>query len=134
MIPGLGNPLEKGKATHSSILAWRIPWAEESGGLQSMGSESDTAERLLLDFILKGAWYAFGSPTTSLGPQPGSGMNSSPGTSHVPAPGFLLGHGRLQDWPCLGPVAWPAPLRQRPVTCHQAGLTSQLLCKLARRP
>ena len=42
MIPGLGNPLEKGKATHSSILAWRIPWAEESGGLQSMGSESDT--------------------------------------------------------------------------------------------
>ena len=32
------NPLEKGIATHSSILAWRIPWAEEPGGLQSMGS------------------------------------------------------------------------------------------------
>ena len=31
------DPLEKGVATHSSILAWRIPWAEESGGLQSMG-------------------------------------------------------------------------------------------------
>ena len=31
--------LEKGMATHSSILAWRIPWAEEPGGLQSMGSE-----------------------------------------------------------------------------------------------
>ena len=28
---------EKGMATHSSILAWRIPWTEESGGLQSMG-------------------------------------------------------------------------------------------------
>ena len=32
------DPLEKGIATHSSILAWRIPWAEEPGGLQSMGS------------------------------------------------------------------------------------------------
>ena len=32
---------EKGMATHSSILAWRIPWTEESGGLQSMGSQSD---------------------------------------------------------------------------------------------
>ena len=33
-----GDPLEKGMATHSSILAWRIPWTEEPGGLQSMGS------------------------------------------------------------------------------------------------
>ena len=32
------DPLEEGMATHSSILAWRIPWAEESGGLQSMES------------------------------------------------------------------------------------------------
>ena len=32
-------PLEKGMATHSSILAWRIPWAEEPGRLQSMGSQ-----------------------------------------------------------------------------------------------
>ena len=30
------NPLEKGMATHSSILTWRIPWTEEAGGLQSM--------------------------------------------------------------------------------------------------
>ena len=34
---GQENPLEKGMATHSSILAWRIPWTEESGKLQSMG-------------------------------------------------------------------------------------------------
>ena len=34
---GWGHPLEKGMATHSSILAWRIPWTEEPGGLQSMG-------------------------------------------------------------------------------------------------
>ena len=31
------DPLEKGMATHSSILAWRIPWTEEPGGLQFMG-------------------------------------------------------------------------------------------------
>jgi len=31
------DPLNKGMATHSSILAWRIPWTEEPGGLQSMG-------------------------------------------------------------------------------------------------
>ena len=33
------DPLEKGMATHSSILAWRIPWTEKPGGLQSMGSQ-----------------------------------------------------------------------------------------------
>ena len=38
-IPGWKDPLEKGMATHSSILAWRIPWTEEPGGLQSMGSQ-----------------------------------------------------------------------------------------------
>ena len=36
-IPGLEDPLEKGMAIHSSILAWRIPWTEEPGRLQSMG-------------------------------------------------------------------------------------------------
>ena len=34
---GQEDPLEKGIATYSSILAWRIPWTEEPGGLQSMG-------------------------------------------------------------------------------------------------
>ena len=33
------DPLEKELATHSSILSWRIPWTEEPGGLQSMGSQ-----------------------------------------------------------------------------------------------
>ena len=36
---GLEDPLEEGMATHSSILAWRIPWTEEPGGLQSMASQ-----------------------------------------------------------------------------------------------
>ena len=40
-----GRSLEEGMSTHSSILAWRIPWTEEPGGLQCMGSqESDTTK------------------------------------------------------------------------------------------
>ena len=38
-IPGLGRLLEKGMATHYSILAWRIPWTEEPGGLQPMRTQ-----------------------------------------------------------------------------------------------
>ena len=38
-IPGKKDLLEKGMATHSSILAWRILWTEEPGGLQSLGSQ-----------------------------------------------------------------------------------------------
>ena len=39
LISGSGNLLEEEMATHSSIVAWRIPWIEDSGGLQSMGSQ-----------------------------------------------------------------------------------------------
>ena len=47
LIPRLGRSLEKEMATHSSILAWRIPWTEEPGGLQSKGwQELDPTERL----------------------------------------------------------------------------------------
>ena len=43
--------LEKEMATHSSILAWEIPWTEEPGGLQSMGpKESDTTKQSTLSF------------------------------------------------------------------------------------
>ena len=41
---GRKDALEKGMATHSSILAWKIPWTGVTGGLQSMGSQSDTTE------------------------------------------------------------------------------------------
>ena len=48
-IPGSGISPGKGMATHSSILAWRIPWAKEPGGLPSWGhTESDVNERLTL--------------------------------------------------------------------------------------
>ena len=50
---GWEDPLEKAMATHSSTLAWKIPWTEEPGGLQSMGSqESDTTERLHFKYSL----------------------------------------------------------------------------------
>ena len=39
LIPGWEFLLEQGMATHSSILAWRIPWTEEHGRLQSLGSQ-----------------------------------------------------------------------------------------------
>ena len=50
---GWEDPLEKEMATHSSILAWRIPWTEEPGGLQSMGSQRvghNSATSLSLSF------------------------------------------------------------------------------------
>ena len=48
-VPDWEDSLEKEVAAHSSILACRIPWIEEPGGLQSMGSqESDTTEQLTL--------------------------------------------------------------------------------------
>ena len=48
LIPGLEDPLEEEKATHPSILAWKIPWTEEPDGLHTIHgvSESDTIEQL----------------------------------------------------------------------------------------
>ena len=57
---GQEDPLEKEMATHSSILAWRIPWTAELGGLQSTGrKELDTTERLhfLSLSLLVGNWF-----------------------------------------------------------------------------
>ena len=53
-VESLGQevPLEKGMATHSSILVWGIPWTKESGRLESTGlKESDVTERLTLFFF-----------------------------------------------------------------------------------
>ena len=50
---GQEDPLEKGMATHSSILAWRIPWTEELGDYSPWGcKELDTTEQLSLFFFL----------------------------------------------------------------------------------
>ena len=47
LVPSLGpeDALEKGMATHSGVLAWRVAWTEEPGGLQSLGSQSQTRLR-----------------------------------------------------------------------------------------
>ena len=52
---GLENPLEEEMATHSSILAWKILWTEDPGGLQSTGSQSRTqlSKKLLLQVTFK---------------------------------------------------------------------------------
>ena len=47
---GQEDPLEKGMATHSSILACRIPWAKEPGGLQSMGSQKARCDQATFNF------------------------------------------------------------------------------------
>ena len=51
---GQEDPLEKGMASHSSILAWRIPWIEEPGRLQPMGSpkSQDLTEQLTLSQVV----------------------------------------------------------------------------------
>ena len=51
-VPSLGqeDPLEKGPAAHSNILAWRIPWTEEPGGLQSIGFQRVGHDRSNLAF------------------------------------------------------------------------------------
>ena len=50
---GQGELLEKGMATHFSILAWRIPWTEEPGGLQSMGLQSVRRDSVFHSLILQ---------------------------------------------------------------------------------
>ena len=60
---GREDPLEKEMATHSSTLAWRIPWREEPGGLQSWGrKESDTTKRLHFHFSLSCTGEGNGNP------------------------------------------------------------------------
>ena len=49
---GRKDPLEKGMATHSSILPWRIPWTEEPGRLQSMGSQRVGHDYILHRYVI----------------------------------------------------------------------------------
>ena len=48
---GWEDPLEKGMTTHSSLLAWRIPWTEEPGGYGPWGGKEDMTERLSLSLF-----------------------------------------------------------------------------------
>ena len=73
--------LEKEMATHSSFLAWRIPWTEELAGLQSMGrKESDMTERLHFHFHYSGPW-GFPGGSVVKNPLANAGdMGSTPGS------------------------------------------------------
>ena len=51
---GQKNPLEKGMATHSSIITWRIPWTEEPGGLQSVQIRTQLKQLSIAVFSIKG--------------------------------------------------------------------------------
>ena len=64
VIAGLyGSAMEKAMAPHSSTLAWKLPWTEEPGGLQSMGSlESDTTEQPRFHFSLSCIGEGNGNP------------------------------------------------------------------------
>ena len=55
--PGQEDPLEEGMPTHSSTLAWRIPWTEEPGGLQSMGSQRVSYNWSHLAHIYNVGWW-----------------------------------------------------------------------------
>ena len=55
-IPGAGSPLEKGMATHTSILSWRTSWTEEPGGLQSMGLQRIGHDRVTDTSTLGAQW------------------------------------------------------------------------------
>ena len=66
---GWDDPLEEEMATHSSILAWRIPWTEEPGRLQSMGSQrvkmwlSNWAHMSMVNITEQGIWEVNSAPT-----------------------------------------------------------------------
>ena len=85
---GGDSPLEKRMATHSSILAWRIPWTEEPGGLLSMGhKESDMTEWLMPSLSLAPAAVAQGQVRDGgVCPEQWSSMQRDGGPSLCRAP------------------------------------------------
>ena len=65
---GWEDPLEKGTATHSNILAWRIPWTEEPGRLQSMGLQRvrwDFRVFFLIQILVTSSPWQYPNPTLS---------------------------------------------------------------------
>ena len=107
------NPLEEGIATHSSLLAWRIPWTEEPGGLQSIGSQRVGRHRSSLACMRVWKWKSLShvwlcdpmgcSPWTSPGQNTGVGslfllqgisptQGSNPGLPHCKQTLYCVSH------------------------------------------
>ena len=89
------DPLEKGMAIHSSILAWRIPWTEEPGGLQSMGSQrvghswaTDTYKYLPLKLALY--YTVFREPNRGMKDRDTAMMDTNGRTTSQPLWGKLM--------------------------------------------
>ena len=111
------DSLETGMATHSSILAWRIPWTEEPGGLQSMGSQRvghgwTTNHHLpkVVHSLTGGQTYFLsvlhlGHPPLSQTGEPT--MFGKCSTETLPAVKYL---GAESQWPCIGDVTHPGHL------------------------
>ena len=105
---GWEDPLEQGMATHSSILAWRIPWTEELGRLWSWSQQRDTTERLNAFTFISFSWSTCPScPSLNLAdlPMPTSILRSGVFSSRKPTrwlgmgpPGLLLLPGLPQVW------------------------------------
>ena len=92
---GQEDPMEKGMATHSSVFAWRIPWTEEPGGLQSMESQR-VGHKLAANTFTFPAGSAEKIPPANAGATGEEG--SIPGSGRSPGGG----HGNPPQYSCLG--------------------------------
>ena len=99
---GQGDPLEKnGMATYSSILAWRISWIEESGGLQSMGSQRIGHDWATTPSLSRKSWYSSWKPKDQkTPPSSGSGQEQHKQQTQMPR-GHVEGKLDLDAWSLL---------------------------------
>ena len=103
MLSKLMRCTKKGMATHSSILAWGILWTEESGGLQSTGSQrADTTEQLLLILSQKTA-----TPAASSGQQKGADFSPQPLTTCHTTDASKVEQIVLQSFASSAIFTWP---------------------------
>ena len=124
---GWKDPLEKEMATHCSILAWRSPWIEEPGGLQSMGSQRVSHNWVTNTFTLSHSVHWVGLPCSSIGKEsacnardPGSipGLERSLGEGN----GYTLQYSCLEN--PLNRGAWWASVHD--VTKSRTWLSNRL--------
>ena len=100
---GQEDALEQGMATHSSILAWRIPWTEEPGRLQSWGQQRGTTERLNTFTFISFNWSTCPScPSLNLADLPMPLQDSDQESSPLGSPPGGSGWGPLVSYCCQG--------------------------------
>ena len=112
---GWEDALKVGMVTHSSILAWRIPWTEEPGGLQSIGSKRVRYNWSSLAHTYMYMGFASGSAVENL---PVNAVDAGD-TSLIP--GSRRSHGGRHGSPC-SILAWEIPWTEEPGGLHSMGL------------